>query len=310
MKIRRVALIGLGAIGSYLASNLGPCLGDDFAVIADGDRGERIRRDGIEVNGTLLHFQVLSSQEKSFEADLVIVITKMTQLSGALESIRNFVGPHTMIMTPLNGVESEAVAAKVYGEEKIIWSLARASVVKQGSRVSFNPAVSNIELGEKNNPVVSERVAALVSLFEASGIRCVVREDMEKAIWEKFVCNVSENQVSAVLGLPFGAWGDSDHANDLRLMAAKEVVAIAEKKGIHIPEDYAPDHRKSLMRHPKGNKASTLQDIENGRKTEVEMFAGTVIRLGKEYGVPTPVNEFLYHAIRVLEEKNEGKFEY
>ena len=65
---------------------------------------------------------------------------------------------------------------------------------------------------------------------------------------------------------------------------------------------------KRLKNVPAANKPSTLQDLEAGRKTEVDMFAGTMMRLGKKYGVPTPYNELFYHAIRVLEQKNDGLF--
>ena len=86
----------------------------------------------------------------------------------------------------------------------------------------------------------------------------------------------------------------------------REVVAIANKKGIALSEDDIIAQRKLFPKIPYENKPSTLQDIEAGRKTEVDIFAGTVIRMGKEVGVETPLNEFFYHGIRVLEEKNEG----
>ena len=196
--------------------------------------------------------------------------------------------------------------AAAYGWENMLYSLMRVSVVMDQNRVSFNPKVASAEFGERKNTELSPRVQAVKALFERAGIKCVIQEDMEKAIWMKYVCNVSENQVAAVLGIPFGAWGSSEHANTLRVMVAKEVIDIARKKGIDIEESYAADHLKYLERVPYGNKPSTLQDIEHGRKTEVAMFAGTIIRLGREVGVPTPHNEFLYHAIRVLEEKNDG----
>ena len=130
---------------------------------------------------------------------------------------------------------------------------------------------------------------------------------MVRAIWEKFVCNVSENPVSAVLGIPFGAWGASEHANFLRVKTGEEVIKIAHAKGIEIDDDYCKEHVESLKKQPYTNKASTLQDIENGRHTEIDMFCGTILRLGKELGIETPYSEFLYHAVRVLEEKNDGK---
>ena len=308
MEINTVALIGLGAIGSYIAAGISEALGDNLRIIADGERAERIKADGAIVNGKKYMFNVVSPDEKTGPADLVIVITKMTGIEKALEDVRNQVGDNTVIMSPLNGVESEEAVANAYGWDKVIYSLARISSVRDGNSVSFNPANSFLEYGEKTNKELSDRVKAIRKLFTKSGIRSVNPQDMVKAIWEKFVCNVSENQVAAILGIPFGAWGGSEHANTLRLMAAAEVIAIARKKGIMIDEDYAALHIERLNNLPKGNKASTLQDIENGRKTEVEMFAGTVIRLGKEASVPTPVNEFMYHAIKVLEEKQDRDF--
>ena len=99
------------------------------------------------------------------------------------------------------------------------------------------------------------------------------------------------------------------NAEALRIMVAAEVIEIAQKKGIPIETNYARDHLDVIKAVPPRNKRSTLQDILAGRKTEVDIFAGAVIRLGKEYGVPTPYNEFLYHAIRVLEAKNVGTVE-
>ncbi|MBS6955502.1 MAG: 2-dehydropantoate 2-reductase [Enterocloster asparagiformis] len=305
-EIKTVSLIGLGAIGSFLAGNLQKVLGDDLRVIAGGARKERLERDGIVINGVPCRFHVVSPEEETGYADLAIFITKITGLAQAIEDMKRQIGPDTIIMAPLNGVESEERVAAAYGWERVLYSLARISVVMDGNQVSFNPSMASVEFGEKRNQELTERVQAVKALFERAGIRPVIQPDMEKALWMKFICNVSENQVGAVLKIPFGAWGASEHANTLRLMVAKEVIDIAHKKGIDIDDDYAVKHLDHLKNVPYANKPSTLQDIEHGRKTEVEMFAGTVIRLGKETGIPTPYNEFLYHAIHVLEEKNAG----
>lgn len=306
MKIKRIALIGMGAIGSYLASCIAPVLGDDFAVIAGGKRGQKLKEDGMIINGEEFYFNVYSPDE-IFEADLVIIITKMGGLDQALRDVRNAIGVNTLIMCPLNGVESEDKVAKVYGYDNLIYSLTRASVVKEGNRVSFNPEMSHMEFGEKDkSEFLSERIEAIKEVFEICNIKCVTPKDMQKAIWEKFVCNVGENQVAAVTGANFGAWWKSDHANYLRVKTSEEVIAIARAKGINIKESYAKEHIERLKKLPPENRASTLQDIECGRHTEVDMFAGAVIRMGKELGIPTPFNDFLYHAIKVIEEKNDG----
>ena len=86
------------------------------------------------------------------------------------------------------------------------------------------------------------------------------------------------------------------------------MAAVPAKRGLRITEEDFEQQGKRLKNVPAANKPSTLQDLEAGRKTEVDMFAGTMMRLGKKYGVPTPYNELFYHAIRVLEQKNDGLF--
>ena len=300
-EIKTVSLIGLGAIGSFLAGNLQKVLGDNLRVIAGGARKERLERDGIVINGVPCRFHVVSPEEETGYADLAIFITKITGLAQAIEDMKRQIGPDTIIMAPLNGVESEERVAAAYGWERVLYSLARISVVMDGNQVSFNPSMASVEFGEKRNQELTERVQAVKALFERAGIRPVIQPDMEKALWMKFICNVSENQVGAVLKIPFGAWGASEHANTLRLMVAKEVIDIAHKKGIDIDDDYAVKHLDHLKNVPYANKPSTLQDIEHGRKTEVEMFAGTVGRMAKKHGLSTPVNDRLYERIKEME---------
>ena len=311
-KIEKVALLGLGAIGAYFADSILPHLKDDLRIIAGGKRKERLEAEGLIVNGKQEYYNVVAPDEDTGYADLVIVIPKFNDLEQALNDVKLQVGPKTQIMVPLNGVESEDIAASVYGWDRVLYSLMRVSSVKDKNTVSFNPATSFVEFGEKTNDpdALSERVRLVKDFFDSVGIKSTVRSDMEKAIWEKYVCNVSENQVSAVMKIPFGAWGSSEDANAMRVMVAAEVISIARKKGIMIDEDYAKNHLEFLKKLPPENMSSTLQDILAGRKTEVDMFGGTVMRLGRETGVPTPLNEFLYHAIKLMEKsvKRDGSF--
>ncbi|MDO5575429.1 MAG: 2-dehydropantoate 2-reductase [bacterium] len=309
-EIKTVALIGLGGIGGYLASNLQKVTGkENLRIIAGGARKERIEKNGLIVNGEPVSFHVVAPEEETGYADLVIIITKSLGLREAVLQVKNQVGPDTIIMSPLNGIESEDIVAEVYGYERILYSLARVSVtVTNQNELHFNPGFAHMEFGEKTNETYSERVLAVKTLFESAGIKSVIQKDMIFAIWHKFMCNVAENQTAAILGIPFGAWHCDEHANHLREMAMREVIAIANKKGIPLGEQDMVEQGERLKKINKDGRPSTLQDIEAGRKTEVDMFAGTVMRLGKEVSVETPVNEFMYHAIKVLEDKNDGVF--
>ncbi len=307
--ILTVSIVGLGAIGSYFAEKIQPVLKDNLRIIAGGRRKEQLEKEGRIINGQQRFFHVVSPEENPGYSDLVLVCSKMTGLKQALKDAGNQIGPETIILTPLNGVESEEVAAAMYGRDQVLYSLMRVSSVKSGNQITFDPEVSYIEFGEQiNDPnALSPKVQKVKEFFDLAAIPSVIRPDMLRAIWEKYVCNVSENQVSAVLNIPFGAWGACTDADRLRILTAGEVIQIARKKGIPIEENYAEKHLDRLKKLPPGNTPSTLQDLLAGRKTEVEMFAGTILRMGKELDIPTPFNEFLYHAIRVLEAKNEGK---
>ena len=94
----------------------------------------------------------------------------------------------------------------------------------------------------------------------------------------------------------------------LRDRLREEVDRIAEKKGIDFDKADTSSTFGSKVRDRA--RYSTLQDLDAGRHTEVDMFAGAVVRMGRELGIPAPYNEFTYHMIKALEEKNDGKFDY
>lgn len=304
MKINKVTIIGLGAIGAFMASKLSKVLDkNQLQILAEGDRKAKLEKEGIVINDSHYTFSIVTPQEQE-PADLILIATKYNGLEQAIEDIRGQVGKDTVIMSLLNGVNSEEKLQEVYGN-RVIYALMRVSSVRTKEGVYFDPK-GYIEFGEAINETLSERIIAIQNLFEAAGIRSRVPKDMKKALWNKYACNVAENQSSAILGIPFGAWRVSESANALREAAMKEVFAVAQKKGIEMGEEEILAQRKLLSRVDYSNKTSMLQDIENKRPTEVEMFAGEMIKMGKEVGVETPINEIFYHALRVLEEKNKG----
>ena len=142
-------------------------------------------------------------------------------------------------------------------------------------------------------------------LFDRVGIDYKISENITHTMWWKFMINVGVNQTSAVLKAPYGVFQSLPNAYEWMESAMREVVAISEKAGTGLTEE---DVKKfwPIINHlsPKG-KTSMLQDVEAGRKTEVEYFAGKVCELGEKYGVPTPINEQLYKVIRIIEEMNK-----
>lgn len=302
--INKVTLIGLGAMGAFFAPKLYSYLGDNFRILASGSRKERLTTEGITINGANYLFPIIDPEKTGDEADLIIMAVKDLGLDEAIEDIRNQVGEHTQILCVMNGIDSEDKLIKVYGLEHVLYSFMRVSIVMANGVTNYDPKLGAIYFGEaRNSEIPTKRVQDICDLFKNSDIAYRMPNDMIEAMWFKFMCNIGENLTCALLGVPFGAFHTSANANFIRLAAMREVMAVANKLDINLSEEHIAKQEGAVRRIPFANKPSTLQDLENGRKTEIHMFAGRIMELGKELGVPTPVNELFYYSIRTLEEK-------
>lgn len=308
-EIKTVSLIGLGAIGAFVAPKLQEKLGDNFRVIAGGSRKKRLEKQGVIINDISYKFPIVEPEEKTGYADFAIFAVKNTQLSQAIVDMKNQIGPDTIVMSLLNGVTSEIHIGQAFYPENILTSVIRVPSLNQNGKISYPESSGMISFGEEKNDKLSPKVEAVKRLFDKAQIRYQIPNDMLKNMWLKYMSNVSENQLCAILGVPYKGFAVSlDHIEYMRENAAREVIAIAQKKGIDLSEQDLVDRIPIVRGLIPDGKPSTLQDIEAGRKTEVETFAGDVIRMGQELGVATPYNEIFYHMIYALEEKNEGKF--
>lgn len=308
MRIEKVTLIGLGAMGAFFAPRLFAGLKEgNFRVLAEGERKERLQNKGVTINGVNYKFPIVEPKEQKDPADLIIMAVKDTGLEQAIKDIANQVGEHTLILSVMNGISSEEQVAAVYGWEHVLYSFMRVSIVMKDDVTDYDPDRGCIHFGEKRNEVLSERVERVRSLFDRCGISYEIDEDMIHGLWFKFMCNVGENMTCALLGIPFGTYRTTEEANVIRRAAMREVAAVAQRLGIDLGEAEIEEQEKIIMNLPPKNKPSTLQDLERGRRTEAGLFSGTVIRLGEELGVDTPVNRVLYNGVKVLEAKTDTK---
>lgn len=280
-QIKTVALIGLGAIGSFFVPNLSQFLGEGFSVVAGGSRRERLQLHGIVINQTVYRPSIIDPTEAHEPVDLVICAVKSYSLNQALSDISNIVGPDTLILPVQNGVESEQVAMRAYGADRVLYSFMRISIVMKDGVANFNPQSGGIYFGDEHNEVpYSPRVQQVKELFDRCGLCYRIEPDMVRSIWFKYMCNIGENMTCALLHVPFGAFRNNEDANWIRKTAMREVIALAQAQGIALGEDDIAAQEITLARIPAENKPSTLQDLEAGRRTEIELFAGTVVRMG------------------------------
>jgi 2-dehydropantoate 2-reductase len=275
------------------------------SFLAGGERFERLCREGVIVNGRHYPIPVLRPEDRAPPADLVIVAVKHHHLEAAIRDMEKRVGKQTTILSVMNGIESEERIGAVYGMDKVLYAVAVGiDAVRVGNRISY-ASQGKILFGEATNPSLTERVRRLQALFHRAGITYETPPDMVRTLWWKFMINVGINQASVALRAPYSVFQNAQEARKLMESAMREVMALANKASVHLSEtDLATWYTILARLNPQG-KTSMLQDVEAGRKTEVEMFAGKVIELGRHYHLPTPVNERLFDLIK----KIEGSYE-
>lgn len=308
MNIKSVAVLGAGAVGSYVIWGLSHKKDIRLGVIAEGERAERLKKGGCRINDEVYRPEVWSPQEAE-NVDLLIVSLKYGSLPEALESIKTIVGEHTTVMSLMNGVDSEELIAEQIGDDRVLRSLIKVASHKEENGYYFNPeATLGIIFGELKAPFDSERVRAIESLFADTGIHFRSTEFIREEIWGKFRLNVCNNLPQAILGAGVGCYSDSTHMKAISDGLRRELEQIALAKGIDMSKMAATSGRGSAV--PASARYSTLQDLDAGRHTEIDMFSGALMRMGEEMGIPTPYNEYTYHMIKALEEKNDGLFDY
>ncbi len=298
MEIHKVSIIGFGALGvmfgECLAQNMNKA---DLKFVADARRVERYRRDGVFVNGVYREFNFATPEQTGETDDLIMFAVKYGDLEEAIRMVENQIGPNTILLSMLNGIVSEEVIAKAYGWDRVICCVAQGmDAVKVGNRLQYaNIGLLCIGVNEKGP--APEKVMRVARFFERNKLPYEVCLDMPKRMWGKWMVNVGVNQTLAVRGGTYADIQRPGETRDAMLAAMREVIALAQKAYIGLHEADLAYWLEVLGRLDPAGKPSMLQDVVAKRKTEVELFAGTLMRKGREYGVPTPVNDALYRQI-------------
>ena len=299
--IEKISLIGTGAMGSFYASKLFDMDQDCISLVAGGERCERLKKKGFFVNDRHYNLPVIGPDDKTSPSDLVIVAVKHHHLAKAINDIRNRINEKTLLLSVMNGIDSEEQLGAAYGMEKVLYAVAVGiDAVREDNRLTYTTQ-GRLFFGEAKNPVISQRVKEVQSLFERAGITYETPVDMIRVLWWKFMINVGINQASAVLRAPYSAFQTSQEAKELMESAMREVMAIAREVKVNLSEKDIENWYSVLSGLSPEGKTSMLQDVEAGRKTEVEMLAGKVITLGKRVNIPTPVNAKILRSIKEME---------
>jgi 2-dehydropantoate 2-reductase len=308
----RIAVVGTGGVGAYFGGRLAQA-GESVAFLARGSHLAAMRANGLRVDSVAGDFVILPVEATDDPTaigpvNVVLVCVKAWQVTETAGTLGPLLGPETVVVPLENGVEAADQLAAVVGKERVLGGLCKiVSAIVAPGHVRHSGVPPRVEFGERDGRT-TERVESLRRAFErAQGVSVVVPEDVEAATWEKFLFIAPFSGVGAVTRQPAGPMRTTPETRELIERAMFEVAALARAKGVNLPDEAVARNMEYVDRLPPESTASMQRDIMDGRPSELEQQTGAIARLGKEAGVPVPVNAFLYACLLPAERKARGR---
>jgi len=297
----KIAVVGAGAVGGYFGGLLARA-GAPVVMIGRPAFVEAVKKNGLFLD--TLQFQESVRVEASTElnavrgAELALFCVKTTDNATTARALAPLLAPGAQVLSMQNGVDNveQIRAAAIEALPAVVYV---AASVPEPGRVK-HVGRGDLVVGPEN-----EKTKRIAALFSRAQVPCRISENIEGELWTKLVWNCALNAVSALGRAKYGQIASSSDAWKVVATAVYEVLAVGLAAGIHPPglEDPQAALAGALKIATQMAEAlsSTGQDLNRGKRTEVDSLNGYISRRGAELGVPTPVNHALYALVKLAE---------
>ena len=296
-----IAVIGAGGVGGYFGGLMARAE-HEVTFIARGAHLEAIKQKGLKIESQLdgtftVPGNATHDTAKAGEQDLVLFAVKMYHNAEAAASLAPMMGPNTVVLTLQNGIDNGETLAEVVGESHVMIGSAymEGRISQPGVVTQGGPGIA--AFGE-TKVGISRRGEDLLQRFQEGGWRVNLHENMPGMLWKKFAYIAGSAAVCAAANCVYEEMRTKPETRDLIRKAIEEALTVGRAKGAPIMSDSLAWAMDSLDRFPGQGRASMAKDFTDQRPVELEGLTGTVVRMGKELGVPTPINDFLYAILK------------
>ena len=298
----RVAVMAAGAVGGYFGARLAAA-GHDVVFFARGAHLEAIRKNGLKVESALGNLHLPNATATDDPAgvapvDLVLFAVKLWDTERAAEQLKPLVQPHTRVITLQNGVDSVDRLAPILGDANVIGgSTYVVTVIGEPGVIRHTSAFARVRCGRLDGKPDSV-LAGYVGEIEKAGVEIMLTDRMKTELWKKFVLLSGTSSITSGTRQPLGPIRDDPDMRAMFFALMDETLAVGKAAGVSFPPDYLEERERAVAAFPPTMKASMAHDLERGNRLELDWLAGTVVRLGRQYGVPTPANAAVYALLK------------
>jgi 2-dehydropantoate 2-reductase len=301
----KIAIIGTGAMGSVYAGLLAAAGHEIWAIDSWADHVEAMRKNGLRVEGASGdRVAKLNASTKASDAgvcDLVIIATKAMDVVAAAESAKELIGPNTLVQTIQNGLGSADKVIKVLGAEKVTVGIVGGfGASMRGPGHVHHNGWEMVHIGELNGPV-TPRLQASAEIWKSGGFNVKAYDDVQRMIWEKFICNVTFSASTTLTGLTIGGVIADPHAWQIASACAVEAWQVAKAKKIAVAIDEPISFVRDFGGKIPNARPSMLLDHMARRRCEVDVINGAVPVQAAGVGLQAPVNATVSALIRQRE---------
>jgi 2-dehydropantoate 2-reductase len=298
----RIAVVGTGGIGGPYGASLAKA-GADVTFVARGAHLEAMRENGLRVEGDRGDTHIRPAQATDDIAgigtvDFVLFCVKLWDVEGVGQQLRAIVEPGTAVVPLQNGVDAAERLIPILGHEAVMGgtayvtgNIAAPGVIRQTG------TYQRMTFGELDGRL-SERGRRLRDLCGAAGFEGVLSPDIRVPLWEKFILLVPAAGLNALTRLPLGKWREDSDLLALYEAALHETVAVGRADGVRLAPDSVERARAMMWSMPPYLMTSMATDLLRGNRLELPWFSGKVVELGVRHSIPTPVNGFIYAALK------------
>jgi 2-dehydropantoate 2-reductase len=303
----RIAVIGAGGIGAIYGAALAKA-GNEVIFVARGAHLRAMQQNGLRIEGdrgeTVIRPAQATDDIAAISAqggtvDYALLCTKLWDVESAGAQLRPIVGPDTAVVPVQNGIDAHERLIPLLGRKAVMGGTAfvTGSIVAPGV-VRQTGSYFQITFGELDGSI-SGRGERLRDLCAAAGFDGILSPDIMVPLWEKFLVLVPLANVNALTRLPLGRYRADPDTWALVEASLLETAAVGRAEGVGLAPD-AEDKGLAMLRSmPEHHMTSMGNDLIRGNRLELPWFAGKVVELGRRHGIPTPVNAFVYAALKL-----------